>query len=124
MPFVPSLARVSSGAPALEQLLGTVLNEGSPMICTGMSLATSEAIFTSAVTTGPQVMPSENCAHSTMVLPLPSLSLLKALLSEEFRAEERRRKPKDPVSTSTPPIAWQFEVPGAHTVTVVNNPFA
>jgi hypothetical protein len=36
------------------------------------------------------------------------------------RAEERSLKPELPVSTNTPSIVWQVEVPGTQTVTLVN----
>jgi hypothetical protein len=55
--------------------------------------------------------------------PLAAFCCGNALFSEP-KADERIRKPKEPVSTSTPLMFWQFEVPGAHTVTVVNAPFA
>jgi hypothetical protein len=39
-------------------------------------------------------------------------------------AEDKIRKPDDPVSTKTPSTVWQVDVPGEHTVTLVKAPLA
>ena len=40
-------------------------------------------------------------------------------------ADDRMRRPVDPVSTSTPSIVWQLdELPGTQIVTLVKTPFA
>jgi hypothetical protein len=90
-----------------------------PITCIGVELACSPAIFTSAVCTGPQVMPSANAAHSAMGLPLE----LVCGGNETVRAEDKILRPEDPVSTRIPLIVWQLMVlPGTQTVTLVKAP--
>ena len=52
------------------------------MTCTDSEFACSPAILKSATLTGPQLKPSENCAHSTIGLPLPSRSCGSARVPE------------------------------------------
>src|ERR1700756_210386 len=79
-------------------------------------LACSPAMVRSAVWTGPQVKPSMKGRHSTTALPPAPV----CWGSEMVRAEERMRRPGEPVSTRIPLVVWQFELlPGAQTVTLV-----
>ncbi len=84
----------------------------------GTALACSPAMRMSAACTGPQVKPSTNWPHS----PIAALFESVCCGSETVSALERTRNPLDPVSTSTPSIVWQFELPGAQSVTLVNAP--
>src|SRR5262249_46533799 len=79
-------------------------------------LAFSPAIAMSADSTGPQVSPSANRAHSTTALPLPSF----CCGSESVKADAKTRRPDEPVSTRTPLIDWHCELPGTQTATKVN----
>src|SRR5207244_4410468 len=83
--------------------------------CISTPDACSPASLTSAVRTGPHVKPSWNCAHSTIGLPSDADCCGRLIVS----ALERTRSPLDPVSTRMPPIVWQVDVPGTHTVTLV-----
>ena len=108
------------GVALLEQLEGTAENLGSPMIWIGTELACSLASFTSAALTGPQVTPSENWAHSAIGVPRAVVCWGK----ERLTALDNSLSPYEPVSTSTPEIVWQLEVPGTQIVTGVKTPFA
>src|SRR6267154_2967839 len=117
MPFAPRLLRSSSSAPLLEQLVGILGKVLPPITCMGRLLSCCPAIVRSAVGTGPQVKPSTKGRHSTTALPPAPV----CWGSEMVRAEERVRRPGEPVSTRMPLTVWQFEVlPGAQTMTLVN----
>src|ERR1700677_5017628 len=62
-----------------------------------------------------------NGKHSTTGSPLAAFCCGSVT---EVSADERILKPELPVSTRTPSIAWHVDVPGTHTVTVANAPFA
>ena len=120
MPFALSVSsEFSAVPPELEQPDGIVANDGEPIACIGTPDACSPASLTSAVRTGPHVKPSWNCAHSTIGLPSDADCCGRLIVS----ALERTRSPLDPVSTRMPPIVWQVDVPGTHTVTLVKSPF-
>src|SRR5437763_16910134 len=87
----------------------------------GTAEAFSPAIVRSAVFTGPQRTLFTNWAHSTEGSPLAFLCCGSELFKGP-RAEERIRRPNEPVSTRTPLTFWQLELPGAQTLTVVNTP--
>src|SRR4051812_21623080 len=81
-----------------------------------IAFACSPPIRTSAVCTGPHVKPSTNGRHSTTGAPPAPV----CCGSGSVIALDRMRKPIDPVSTRMPPIVWQLDVPGTHTVTDTN----
>src|SRR5512138_1391398 len=82
-----------------------------------MLLAVSPAILTSALWTGPHVNPSTNGRHSTTGAPFAPVCWGKGSVT----ALESSRRPTEPVSTRTPPIVWQVDVPGTQIVTVANS---
>jgi hypothetical protein len=100
----------------LEQLSGTEEKSGSPTIWMGVELACSPAIFTSAVSTGPQVSPLTNSKHSTT--GFPELVCL-GNVNPEGSADDKIRSPVDPVSINIPPMVAHVEVPGLQIVTLV-----
>src|ERR1700757_2796294 len=109
--------------PPLLQCEGTAANVGS-MTCTGTLLATSPAILISADCTGPQVYPLTKGAHSPTGLPPAAFCRGSESGKAPPPAEDKRRRPYDPVSTRIPLIVWQLELEGTHTVTLVKTPLA
>src|SRR5215469_3007981 len=122
IPLAPRLVRFSSAGPiALHPAAtGTVVES---MTCMGIELAFSPAMPTSAISTGPQVTLSANCAQLRIEFPLASFCCGNEPLSDP-KAEANTRRPNEPESTRTPFTVWQFELPGAQTVTLVNTPLA
>src|SRR5579864_5281538 len=86
----------------------------------GTEFATSPAIFTSAVITGPQVKKLTNCPQLSSGLPNVDFSCGNCSVSADFRM----RRPVEPVSTTMLSMVWQFDVPGTHTVTLAKAPLA
>src|SRR5579864_3411202 len=80
----------------------------------GTELATSPAIFTSAVITGPQVKKLTNWPQLSKGLPVGPFAWVNGNVSDDLRM----RKPVEPVSITMLSMVWQFEVPGTHTVTL------
>ena len=52
-----------------------------------------------------------------MASALPDASVMRG--SPSVTRDASSRRPTEPVSTSTPSIVWQFEVPGMQIVTLV-----
>jgi hypothetical protein len=107
--------------PCELQSLGMFGKFAEPMTCIAIELASSPLIFTSAVSTAPQVIPLAKAAHSAMGLLLE----LVCAGNEIESAEDKILRPEEPVSTRIPLIVWQLEVlPWAQTVTLVKAPSA
>src|SRR5580698_6446542 len=117
MPFAPSWATVLSSTPVMQFDAGTVDAGRSPAIWTGMWLAVSPPIFTSAVRIVPQVKPSANWVHSASWL-LFDAAAIGRLFRSCGAASLAMRKPNEPVSSWMLSMVWHVFVPGAHTVTV------
>ena len=81
-------------------------------------LACSPAMLRSALRSGPQMKPPKNWLHSATATPLSSVHVG----SESVSTDPSKRKPDEPVSTTTWSMAWQSLVPGTQTVTVANRP--
>src|SRR3954470_6686992 len=122
MPFAPRLERSSSGGPMALHPDGTGV-VFALMTCMGSELPFSPPMEISAVLTGPHTTLSTNCAHSKTEFPVASFCCGSDPPTVES-ADESMRNPNEPVSTSTPETVWQFEEPGAQTVTAVNKPLA
>src|ERR1017187_8792449 len=106
IPLAPNPSKLSSsrGPLATPQELGTgetAENVVSPTTFTGMELATSPAIFTSAVSTGPhRKVVSANWTHSPRGFP-PTVVLPSASVNSPPDEEDKSLNPTDPVSTKT-----------------------
>src|SRR5665213_669163 len=115
-PLAPRLSTLLSAVPLL-QLVGA---DGrlllSSRILIGTLLAFSPPMITSAIATGPQVKPSANGRHSSIALPDGSVCMGSASLPT---TDAMRRKPTEPVSTSTLAMGVQVLVLGIQTVTLV-----
>src|SRR6478736_9990447 len=109
-PLAPNKTGVLSIWPEAEQGCGTAENCGSLMIWTGSEDAVSLAILTSAILTGPHVLPSAKGVHSTSARPSLSACCGKAM--DGVRAEAKMRTPDDPVSTKMLSMTWQALLPG------------
>jgi hypothetical protein len=65
-------------------------------------------------------MPSANTPHSAMGFPLELVCWGRVIA---VSAEDKTRKPNEPVSTRIPLIVWQLVVlPGTQIVTLVKTP--
>src|SRR5262245_2478398 len=116
MPLALSAETVSAGVPPLLQSSGAAAKEGAPTSWIGTPLACSPASRMSAVAIGPHVyVLSAKDAQLARALPAPSLIRGSATVTREASS----RRPTEPVSTCTPSIVWQFDVPGAQIVTLV-----
>ena len=81
-------------------------------------LACSPAILRSALRSPPQVLLLTNWRHWASATPLSSVDAGSGSVS----TDPSKRRPVDPVSTSTWSILWHWLVPGTQTVTVTNRP--